>query len=81
MEQYYPKNMHDKPIPDINWTDKAILDYAQMFLKSRPIIYVQLCYQISGKYPKCSRSIQRNYAKIENGKVTRITKNAMKGIE
>lgn len=56
--------MHDNPIPDVNWTDEEIKDYAARFLPKLPVVYVTLAFQVD--------VIQPDTAKIECGIVTRF---------
>lgn len=61
---FYPNNLYDKPIPDVNWTDEAIKDYAGRFLPRLPVVYVSLAFQVSADQPDTAR--------IEHGMVTRF---------
>lgn len=58
-------NMHDKPMPDVNWSDDAIIDYAARYLPRLPIVFVPLAFQVKPDQPDTAR--------IEGKTVTRFS--------
>lgn len=63
---FYPSNMYDTPMPDVLWSDDAIIDYAARFLPMLPIVYVPLAFQVNSSQP--------DTAKVERGSVIRFNR-------
>lgn len=49
--KFYPSNMHDKPLPDVNWTDKAIIDYINLYSTLQHEQYLPLAFQVDNNGP------------------------------